>query len=88
MLFSCLIHAHHPCAGAEKINGSLVKAAWVEFICTMLFIYIATGTICFGCHSYALAMPDCLPQSTWHLLAVGSSSQWSLAGRSPCTWHV
>ena len=35
----------------QKVNGSLVKAIWAEFVCTMLFLYLATGTICFGCHS-------------------------------------
>ena len=38
-------------AVAQNVNGSLVKAIWAEFVCTMLFIYLATGTICFGCHS-------------------------------------
>ena len=51
---------------AEKLNGSLLKAIWVEFICTMLFIYLATGSICFGCHTWVtpvqhIGMRCCCP---------------------------
>lgn len=34
----------------EKLTPTLVKAVFVEFFCTLLFLYITIGSITFGCH--------------------------------------
>ena len=41
-------------ADAEPWSSSLLKAAWAEFVCTLLFLYLSTGCICFGCHRFVL----------------------------------
>jgi MIP family channel proteins len=37
----------------EPINGTFLQAVWAEFVFITLFIFIALGAVCFGCHTEA-----------------------------------
>ncbi|KAL0025560.1 hypothetical protein WJX79_000263 [Trebouxia sp. C0005] len=35
----------------EPMSGSFLKALWTEYLCTLFFLYLAVGSIVFGCSS-------------------------------------
>lgn len=74
----------------EKNTLSLLKACMVEFVCTSAFIFVATGTVVFGCHSPdstsqaagasgAVAAPEDCFLSNSRVLTIATSFGWSIA---------
>lgn len=74
----------------EKSTLSLLKACLVEFVCTSTFVFVATGTVVFGCHADdATTKPadasgqvpeptDCFLSNT-RVLTIATSFGWTIA---------